>query len=299
MISENEKIVSVHFDSILDVMEAPPSKSMRNKNFFDNLIKHGHRGEGGGWYGPTNRNSKDVISHALLGDVELCEKYLKPMIAKLEEFTNLRTIDYVQHVKEVKRKKVRKDFGDELDIHQIYQGRADKAWTTTERIEQDSKHHLVTLLIELTDNVRQDVVPTLWKAAVVTFLQREIERAGKSLRVIAASASSGTICNDNRNVTTSIIVKEYNETLNFERLAAMSHLGFYRVFGFAAKNCYDKDLMSSLGRASRISEHLMPIKLEEEIKKGHTKAVFLGAPKSLRDAKASLTSAYEQMKSFQ
>lgn len=297
MIYENERMVSAHFDSIIELMEERPSKVGRNASQFRELIVSGKNG-GRRWYGPTNSNSKSVVDHALLGDAELYERHVQQMVTQLEKEYGYRTMDYEQQITSVRRRKVRKELGDELDIHRVYQGDLQRAWTTTERIEVDHKHHLVTLMIDLVDNANQDVVPTLWKAAVVIYLKREIERAGKSVRILAGSCAEGTFAQMNKLVTTSIVIKEYNQQLNFERLAAMSHLGFFRTFGFAAKYTTDHRLQETLGYARGMSKKSLPINITEEEAKGHTRVVIVGAPKSLLSAKSSISASYRQMESF-
>ncbi len=293
---ENEKMVSIHFDSILEVMEAEESENSNNKRRFRRLMA-GRAGKGD-WYGPTNHDSKDVINHALLGDAALYENHVKDMLSQLEDLEGYRTIDYEQSIKEVKRRKIRSHFGDEIDIHKVYQGDLERAWSSTERVEVDRKHHLVTLLIDLVENSTQAVRPTLWKAAVAVFLQREIEKAGKSVRILVGSTSEGSLAGMHKTVTTSIVVKEYNQTLNFERLAAMTHLGFYRTFGFAAKVSQKHEIVDTYGRAAAMDPSNISIPLQEEIDAGHTKLVLIGGPKSLHAASLAIKNAYKQMESF-
>lgn len=294
-IKENDKMVSVHFDSIIELMDFEP-ENRNNKYEFDNYINgKSRRIFGAEWLGVGATNYKEVIEKAMLGDQDIYNRALKMMSI----LNSGKVIPVSQHIKKVKRRKIRSDMGDELDIHKVYQGNLAQAWSKTERIEVDAKHHLVTLFLNINGNSGVKVSETIWRCALILKLANEIQQAGKSLKIIVGGMVTRALIGSSKLLTTSITVKKYNETLSPERLAAMTNIGFYRTFGFAAKHCQNLRVEDGGGRSSTIYENNMPIHLQEEVDKGHTKPVFLEGIRSQSSMINELERAFKQMKNFQ
>ena len=156
VVKETDKMVSVHFDGVTDLLEfTPPKKHKRDfyKSIRDRTGKPA-------WFGSSNKKASEVIEKALLGDSKLYET-LQRNVAELDKLTGYHTKSYQQVIQHVRRKKIKGSYGDELDIHAVYQGRLDTAWTRTHRVEVDSVHHLVTLLIDLGGASREDAADSI------------------------------------------------------------------------------------------------------------------------------------------
>ena len=299
-IKENDQQVSVYFDSLLELMDyAPPSaNSARFAAYVGKDRTHEEfYGHGRDWYGSTNRTSEDVLNHALLGDEELYEN-LKSKIEQLNEAVGRYTTDYTQHIRKVQRKKFRTDFGDEVDIHKVYQGQCDKAWTQTKRIEVDQTHHLVTILVDYCGHCGEKVEDTLWRAAVATKLVDDLVSAGKSVKLMCGSVARQAMNGSSKLLCTSIVIKNYNEGMSLARVAAMTHLGFFRSAGFAMLAAQHRKCAYNLGYPQDLKEANMPIHLKEDVEAGHTKYVPVGRISSLGQAINGLKQAYEIMRSF-
>jgi len=292
IVQENDKMVSVHFDSILDVLDyTPPQK---HKKLFEQCVKTEKKSPR--WFGLGNYVAHQVIDKALLGDKDLYN-ILERYISRLDDITGYRTKEYKHTIDQVKRVKLKSSFGDELDIHKVYQGQCDTAWSRTKRIEVASKLHLVTLLIDLGGNSNQNAEDSIWRAAVAVRLMEELESAGKSVRIVSGVLAHRAFSNIGKSLTASITIKEYNQALSLERLAAMTHLGFMRTFCFGCFYSQKHNLRASLGTAGILNSE-KPIQLQEEIDKGHTKYVYLSRAMDVNTAKDSLKNAYRQMEEF-
>lgn len=295
VVKRTDNTISIHFHSIMDFMEFKPTgeAEANNGRAFKNFL----RGSGDRkWFGPTNKNASQVITHALVGDISLGKRVTK-MWAELDAATNKNTQDYTQRIQVARRKRVRKSFGDELDIHKVYQGQLDTAWSATERVVTDVQHSLITLFVDIGGNANDDAVKSLWRATVITRLVDELVAAGKSVRVLAGGASQDTYYAEKRKSTVSCVVKEYNEHLSVDRLAAMTHTGFYRVFGFAAKMAYHHKAVSSLGYSVNIHSAI-PVQIQEEIDEGHTRIIHVDKCMDVTQAIRALERCYEQMKQY-
>lgn len=285
---ENKKTVSCHFDSVCDLMEYTPASHQATK-----FKEYLNNDSGSHFLGMTNKRGADVVSHALLGDRELFST-LDNMRNKIKR--NLQLGSSMQKVQRVKRKIKFNGYGDELDIHKVYQGKCDSAWRRMERIEVDKKHHLVTLFINVGGTADKNVEQSMWRAAVAVELVDQLTRAGKSVKIIVGNCSLDALVGREQVLTTSIVVKHYNERLSLERLAAMSHLGFFRTFCFAAKFAQPYKVESGLGRSTSTTGSGVPIQIQEEVNMGHTKLVHIGMVLSESGAMEQLQSCQDQMK---
>jgi hypothetical protein len=293
VVRENSKLISVHFESAIDLLEH--DERGMNSIEFKSYTHRTKTGRDYKWFGNSNKNAGDVIDHALVGDKDLYESLINK-VRDLRSMEGMDKVDYVQRIKSVRRKLVHGNFGDELDIHKVYAGKIETAWSSRVREEFDKEHHLVTLFIDIAGNAKVNCEDSLWRAVVAMKVFEDLERAGKSVRIIAGGSSFGVWQKDNRNCAVSIVIKEYNQSLSLERLAAMSHVGFYRVFGFAAKCAQDiRRPMYNLGMSMDSTVSNVSINLQEDIAKGHTKLVFIGRSLSRYDAHRDLDAVYKQL----
>ena len=302
IVSENNEKVSICFNSITDLLSYDPSE-IKNPASRSEFEKYVSREKSGGnesyWLGSTNKDCSDVIEHALIGDAELL-KSLEPKMTSLDKATGKNANDYKAKIQVVKRKRIMTDEGDEIDMDKVYNGEFETCWSKTKRIELDQEHRLVTLFINIGGTSSVDVEDSFWRSAVAVRITKELEAAGKSVQIIVGSATQGIFNRMNKNMTAHIAVKKYSERLSMERLAAMSHVGFHRTFGFAAKCVTKHDIdTSGLGRSFEVSDRMIPIQVEDEINSGKTKFVYVKACTSESGAINALEHCYSQLKDLQ
>jgi hypothetical protein len=289
LVKESDKLVSVHFDSIIEFLDYKCTNS--NERRFKEYTKESS-GRGVAWLGKTNNNAKDVINHALGGDQKMCDD----LIRKIDQFKSAigaERTDYSAPIRKVKRKRIKSDFGDAIDIHKVYQGQLDQAWDRMVRIEADRISPLVTICIDLCGSAMEDCSSSYWRAAVALHLSDELQAAGKSVKIVVAMASDGAMTNSKKRMSTSIVIKEFNQQVNIERIAAMTHFGFLRTFMFGIMCVQDYITCSSLGCPVDITEKNMSLHLQEEVDAGHVKLLHVGRVKNQSGAEAELKKLYK------
>lgn len=294
MKTQKDNLISFHYDDIFEVLdiynnnksEIPDCNRQLFKNFSESLYCEGSK-----WFGDCAKNFKQCLENALYGNTELYNFHILPMIGKIN--TKFNVCDNTNIVPVIKRRKAQKGFGDELDIHKINQGKLDVAWRTTERIEFDQEHHLITLLIDIAHNANIDARDSYWLAASVLKITESLERAGKQVQIIVGGIVLDAD-NKRNNLTASFTVKKYNQHLNVERLAPMCCLGFFRTACFLAYATNENKCKSSLGHASTFKTCL-PIDLQSEVDSGKTKVVLVERALSLNEAIRSIQQAQKDL----
>jgi len=288
-----DRHISMDFDDMFEVINYVMPQYHVNYRHYKELINRSNHNINAG---PTIHKFDDAINYALIGDEFLYNYYVKGMVEQLNNALGIYTNDYIQQVPVIKRRKVNKSFGDELNIHAVNQGHLDTAWRTTERIEFNQEKHLITILIDIGGNWNIKPLDTLWVAAMCVKFVNDLEIAGKSVQIIVGGAAS--YCSESgERLTISATVKRYNQSFSLERLAAMAHIGFYRTFGFAGKLMSSFKLTESLGYSESFgSNGYMPLPIQDEIELGHTKVIVVDKALSLEQAVRSLNRAYIQLK---
>lgn len=295
LIIERDNQITIHFDDMMDLYNYEPENDNINREHFHKYMKTNQV--------PNEKKCgmdfQEVIDSALIGNDSLFES-LSSKIEQLRRKVGVYSADYEQEIKISKRKLKKTNFGDELDIHQVYQGNLERAWRTTERVTQDQKHNLVTLLVDIGGNWGESADKSLWRAAVVSLAVDELQKAGKTVQVVVGDCGDGSYrkC-PYRYLNLSINVKRYNEYLSLPRLASMCNLGFFRVFGFACIAVHPRYEVAS-GLGSHVSFSLerrhIPYNMLEDIEAGKTSVCLVNACKSLESAAYVLRNLYAQLK---
>lgn len=130
-----------------------------------------------------------------------------------------------------RRRRTRGDFGNEVDIHRVYQGRCDVAWTKihTEKV-MATGNRLVHLVIDVSGPLREHADDSLWLGAAVMRIYEALTRMGCSVAISMYGASVGLWHSDPvRHGMVSVLVKDYGQPLREEQLAVATHLGCFRA----------------------------------------------------------------------
>lgn len=297
METKRGKLISVHFDSVLDLdIQKYLNSNHINKGDFANVYyQRDYWAQKSSWKGPTAKSFDDIYNFASIGDNELYNKYLKPKIEELDRLIyNDNNLDNKNTVPTKKRKRTRKDFGDELDIQYVLKGKLDKAWQSMKTIQVDREHHLITLIIDISGNCNIKCNDTLWNAAACLKICDDLQKSGKSIQVIVAGCSIN-VTNQGSAMCISYTVKRYNEHISIERLGAMSHIGFYRTLGFLAKLTCQEKCYDNLGFSIHLSRNNLPFHVQDEIESGKTQVVILRKSLNLNEAYHSINYAYKQI----
>lgn len=293
-------LISMHFENASEIYDYANDimliKNVDNRKYLNRIFNETYDGDiAREWFGLGSYRVKDALRNAVEGNKILYD-HLQNMMSQINHRVDL--YDNTNTVSVIKRKKVHREFGNELDIHKVYQGKLDTAWTTTQRIEVDQEHHLTTILIDVGGNADINAMRALWTAAACLKFVEVLEAAGKQVQIIIGGAASDS-ARPRMDMTFSVVIKQYNQHLNVERLAAMCHIGYYRAAGFTGKLASSYTLEYGLGYSQNFSLGLqnfkLPIPLHDEYKSGKTKIVLF---RKALDLNSALVSIQEAQKNF-
>lgn len=284
------KKVSIHFDDVYEILDIYEQKRIPNCNI-EIFKTHTFQKGDERWFGPNAKNFQECLHNSVFGNTKTYLENVLPMSEKINQHFDI--VDNTNIVPVIKRKRVRKEFGDELDIQKIYQGKFDTAWQTTQRIEFDQEHHLVTILIDISHNAGTNALDSLWTAASCLKFVEALEKAGKQIQIIVGGATTKTN-QANENLTATYTVKKYNQHLSVERLCSMTHLGFFRTACFIAYYTRNVTCHYSLGMATPF-KNFLPVHIDKEVKEGKTKLVLLDRALNYNEAIKSVQLAQKQL----
>lgn len=133
----------------------------------------------------------------------------------------------------VKRVRCRSDQGDELDIHRIWSGRFDTAWSATKVGKRTHTRH-VHILATTQAACAIDQEQVYWRGAAATRLADVLEDAGYSVAITGLTVAGATNV-DYDKVTFAYPVKGYDQPLSLANIAvALCCVAWHRVLGFTA-----------------------------------------------------------------
>lgn len=249
---DSKTCVLTHYDSIAAMEQDCLHKPMqRNRNILERreLERYGH---GERWYGVA---SLDEVKRILVqgypeGAVKVDELYenLAPSLPRAVEF---------------RRRRVRSDQGDELDIHAVNRGALDKAWATTRR----RPHHgsgLVRIAVDICGNGDVTADQLQWRGIAALALSRAMSKAGYSIELVAGQAGIHAFAQQSSlHGIITVTVKPRHVSIDTATLAASVCLpGFFRYPGFASIIRQSDDLgydtAGGLGRAVKL-ETVLPV----------------------------------------
>jgi hypothetical protein len=132
----------------------------------------------------------------------------------------------------VRRKLSRADQGDELDIHSVYAGNLDRAWTR--RVRKHTRTPL-TVRIVVQTNLLAGMKPEelFWRGAAAVKLSDLLTTAGYNVEIVGALASEKVCGREGVDFLATMMLKESKAPLDIEQLAGViCNAGFHRLFGF-------------------------------------------------------------------
>lgn len=138
----------------------------------------------------------------------------------------------VPQVASIRRKRIRGDFGDHLDLQAVFRGELDKAWETTTR---ELKYHVglttTSIFVDISAAYLVQAHEMFWRGAVTVVLADALEKSGRPVRVIAFDTVHRPYQNTWMDRTTSLMLKDYSDPLHLEKMAMVTGLaGFWRYW---------------------------------------------------------------------
>jgi hypothetical protein len=203
------------FDSLAAFAALVPSKTNADMNASQMRNNHGRN-----WLGPvdTERQARDLFR---TGWPEGVERLRKMRAAQLSA------------AQSVKRMRCRADQGDELDIHRVWSGKFDQAWSATKRGKRTHTRH-IHLLATTQAACGIDQESVFWRGASVTRLADVLEEAGYSVAITGLTVAGQTNEGYDK-VTFAYPVKGYDQPLSLANVAAaLCCVAWHRILGFTA-----------------------------------------------------------------
>jgi len=240
-----------HYESVAELMAVKPSatnaRTERNESFIQlrSVGHYAHKGQS--WWGV--RNVEEVVRISKDGWPAGLEKV----------WSSLQVLEMPEMIS-VRRKKVRKSFGDHLDIQRVYQGDLERAWESTERHpSRGVGHTTTTIFVDINASYSTTADSCFWRGACAIVLADALERAGRSARIIGFThLDSQYIGHGGQHTTTSILLKDYSDRLDLNYLALTTALaGFYRTWIWRSWASAEQQLASGYGHCRHFSNGLV------------------------------------------
>ena len=156
--------------------------------------------------------------------------------------------------KVMRRKRSRGREGDEIDIHSVYSGNLDRAWSQMKRAPRVGKKK-VTLLVQVGANSGTNASDMFWGPAAALALSEELTKARYAVEIIAVQPADGVFPNlGGRGYVGLIRIKNFNEPININSLSIMTLGGFHRYFGFKLRLLSTSKVKDTLGSTRSITD---------------------------------------------
>lgn len=131
---------------------------------------------------------------------------------------------------DMKRKVTRGDQGDELDIHAVYRGGLDRAWSRKRRLHTRARMS-VRLVAQMGGSRHMHEEEMFWRGAAVLKLAELLEESGYRVEIVGVSQHH--VDGWEHLAYASFIVKDARAPLDVEQVAGVvCNAGFARTFGF-------------------------------------------------------------------
>jgi len=269
----------------------------------------------------TKRGTSTYCSRDWLGtsNLDKLDRYVTDGWPEMEDRMNEMLTNILPEPAELrpeinrKRRRVKRGFGNEVDIHAVNQGRMDRAWDATVVEEVPTVgNKLVHININLGASAGVAFDTGLWRGAAVMRVYDVLMRMGKSVAISGNYASYQSF-KGGRSGMASCRLKAYGEPLRTDRLAAMVTLGFMRHYLMDRGLDAHKTLKPGYGRGYPIDDYKLWTRAAELDKENGGAVVSIGQcfdrrqaqdvvdkfiAQYTRDEKVEGLSAYEQLKNW-
>ena len=241
------------------------------------------------WFGA--KSYYDVQHKIQNGWPDLRERLLKMMHGIELELPTFPTASTVR-----RRKRIRDEVGDTLDIGRVWNGQLDKAWERPVRTERQANSiKRITLAFDVTANAIVNNDMAMWRAALCTLLVDSLARAGRIFEIWVVDSTSNPFAWSNAKrpprLWSAWCVKRTADPLVLDRLCAMVSVGFMRTAGFMAMGASDLTPSSGFGCALGVG---LPATLRERQSNGEI-VLRVGECYSRRAVIAEYARAWEEV----
>lgn len=152
----------------------------------------------------------------------------------------------------IRRRRVRADQGDEVDMQAIWRGDLGRAWTRTRRQNRTGVRS-VSIIVNLGAHCGVEADRLFWRGASALKLASALTDAGYSVAIYGAASAKNSDVGDSVDAVQFVSIKDEDQPLDLDRLAALTAMpGFFRTSLFAgickAADLRGKSVDYGLGR---------------------------------------------------
>lgn len=218
-----ERMVEMSYDSVSDAMDGLKRARFSAQNMY--LLNQTMSPYGSDhWLGAGVRDPSHFYELVQNGAPQLRDRMLSMMdqIELPEAMTRPELSN--------RRRRVRADFGNSVDIHRVYQGRCDVAWDRM--IMEKQETHGNKLVHMVIDNCAPGIVHadnSLWMGAAIMRIYEALTRMRRSVAISVYDAAAGLYYGDPKHGMVSVLVKDYGQPLREEQLAVVCSQAFSRA----------------------------------------------------------------------
>lgn len=130
---------------------------------------------------------------------------------------------------DTRRRRVRGDQGDELDIHAVWRGQSATAWARMGK-RQVTAPPMVSIVINSIISADNDKTVISYRGAVGIVLCQLLERFGYRVRLVVARGGT-TFSDSKEKFSCRTTIKDYGKPLDRETVACATHPAMQRVLG--------------------------------------------------------------------
>jgi hypothetical protein len=227
-----QELDNANYNSIAEFVAAMnlAPRNVRSTELWNNWRDTEDRGK---WYGADCRTGKDVQDKMRDGWTQGRDR-LNELRAKIN-VVNLVPQDR-------KRRKVKTDFGDHLDIHAVYAGKLETAWTVARRqVTRGPQRIDIVANMICSGGEHADVL--FWRGAAAAVLADLLGAAGYMVRLVVNFGGNM----DGEKVSCRIVVKDHGMPFDVTSVSSVILPGFFRALGHAWIASHCKQPMSRSG----------------------------------------------------
>lgn len=211
-----QEISNASYDSVIDFLNAA-NNDLRHKDSRSTRDEYTKTESRGRWYGADCDTGNDVQRKLRDGWQEGREK-VENMLGKLDT-SSLVPLDR-------KRRLVRSDMGDSIDMNRVYAGELDTAWTVAKR-QSTRGPQRVDIVTNMICHGGEDSDVLFWRGACAIALSDKLESAGYMVRLIVGFGGE----HDSTKVSCRVTVKDHGMPLDISTVSSVIIPGFFRAIG--------------------------------------------------------------------
>ena len=222
--ADKQSIADGRYDSVAEFMAECASLPRRKENH--DLWAHewlGDAARGPSWFGAgcqTALDARRIISHGWPDGQ-------RTMSAMLEK-----TVAIAPVPRDRRRRLTRCELGDNLDIHAVYRGQLDRAWTCAVR-QEGRGPQMIDVCVNATGAWHIGAEELQWRGIAACVLVDRLQSAGYRVRVTVGVGSNDLRTAKGGTVSLRVVTKDHDSPLDVATAAAIAFPGFFRVPCFA------------------------------------------------------------------